>query len=157
MNSGTSRRDQIKMSEAEVQAFLEEQRTMSIATNGRDGRPHLVAMWYAFLAGVPSFWTFAKSQKVLNLRRDPRITCMVEAGETYDQLRGVELVARAEIIEEAAEVQRFGVAEFERYQNTRVTEALMPQVRLMANKRVVVKIHTERVVSWDHRKLAGGY
>jgi PPOX class probable F420-dependent enzyme len=152
-----SRRAQIKMSEAEVDAFLEEQRTMSIATIGRDGRPHVVAMWYAFLDGVPSFWTFAKSQKVLNLRRDPRITCMVEAGETYDQLRGVELVAQAEIIEDPAEVQRFGIVEFERYQNTNVTEALMPQVRMMANKRVVVKIHTERVVSWDHRKLGGTY
>jgi len=152
-----SRRDQIKMSEVEVQAFLEEQRTMSIATIGRDSRPHVIAMWYAFLDGVPSFWTFAKSQKVLNLQRDPRITCMVEAGDTYDQLRGVELVARAEIIEDAAEVQRFGVAEFERYQNTKVTEALMPSIRQMANKRVVVKIHTESVVSWDHRKLAGTY
>ena len=157
MNSGTSRRDQIKMSEAEVEAFLEDQRTMSIATVGRDGRPHLVAMWYAFLDGVPSFWTFAKSQKVVNLRRDPRITCMVEAGDTYDQLRGVELVARAEIIEDAEEVQRFGVAEFERYQNTKVSEALMPSIRQMASKRVVVKIHTERVVSWDHRKLGGTY
>jgi len=152
-----SQRDQIKMSEAEVQAFLDEQRTMSIATIGRDGRPHVVAMWYAFLDGVPSFWTFAKSQKVVNLRRDPRITCMVEAGDTYDQLRGVELVARAEIVEDAAEVHRFGVREFERYQNTKVTEALMPSVRQMANKRVVVKIHTERVVSWDHRKLGGTY
>jgi PPOX class probable F420-dependent enzyme len=152
-----SRRDQIKMSEAEVEAFLEDQRTMSIATIGRDGRPHVIAMWYAFLGGVPSFWTFAKSQKVLNLRRDPRITCMVEAGDTYDQLRGVELVARAEIIEDPEEVERFGIAEFERYQNTKVTEALMPQVRQMANKRVLVKIHTERVVSWDHRKLGGTY
>ena len=151
------RRDQIKMSEAEVQVFLEEQRTMSIATIGRDGRPHVIAMWYTFLDGVPSFWTFAKSQKIVNLRRDPRISCMVEAGETYDQLRGVELVALAEIIEDAEEVQRFGVAEFERYQNTKVTEALMPSVRQMANKRVVVKIHTERVVSWDHRKLGGTY
>jgi len=157
VSSGTSRRAQIKMTEAEVQAFLEEQRTMSIATIGRDRRPHVVAMWYAFLDGVPSFWTFAKSQKVVNLRRDQRITCMVEAGETYDQLRGVELVARAEIIEDAEEVQRFGIAEFERYQNAKVTEALMPQVRLMANKRVVVKIHTERVASWDHRKLGGTY
>ena len=152
-----SRRDQIQMTASEVEAFLEEQRTMSIATVGRDGRPHVVAMWYAFLDGVPTFWTFAKSQKVLNLRRDSRITCMVEAGDTYDQLRGVELVARAEIIEDLEEVQRFGVAEFERYQNTKVTEALMPQVRLMANKRVVVKVHTERMVSWDHRKLGGGY
>jgi PPOX class probable F420-dependent enzyme len=152
-----SRRDQIKMSEAEVQAFLEEQRTMSIATIGRDGRPHVVAMWYAFLDGVPSFWTFAKSQKVVNLRRDARVTCMVEAGDTYDQLRGVELVARAEIVEDSTEVQRFGIVEFERYQNMKVTEALMPQVMQMANKRVVVRIHTERVVSWDHRKLGGTY
>jgi PPOX class probable F420-dependent enzyme len=130
---------------------------MSIATIGRDGRPHVIAMWYAFLDGVPSFWTFAKSQKVVNLRRDPRITCMVEAGETYDQLRGVELVAQAEIIEDPAEVQRFGILEFERYQNTKFTEALMPQVQRMTNKRVVIKIHTERVVSWDHRKLGGTY
>jgi PPOX class probable F420-dependent enzyme len=152
-----SRRDQIKMSEAEVQTFLDEQRTMAVATIGRDGRPHVVAMWYAFMDGVPSFWTFAKSQKIVNVRRDPRITCMVEAGETYDQLRGVELVARAEIIEDPDEVQRFGVLEFERLQNTKMTEALMPQVLRMASKRVVVKIRTERVVSWDHRKLGGTY
>jgi len=152
-----SRRDQIKMSVAEVQAFLKEQRTMSIGTIGRDGRPHVVAMWYAFLDGVPSFWTFAKSQKVVNLRRDPRMTCMVEAGDSYDQLRGVELIAQAEIIADAAEVQRFGVLEFERYQSTKVTEALMPSILRMANKRVVVKIHTERVVSWGHRKLGGTY
>ena len=152
-----SRREQIKMTEGEVEAFLEEQRTMAIATIGRDGRPHVIAMWYAFLDGVPSFWTFAKSQKVLNLRRDPRITCMVEAGDTYDQLRGVELVASAEIVEDEAEVVRFGVAEFERYQGIKVSEAILPQVQRMANKRVVVKIHAERVVSWDHRKLGGTY
>jgi PPOX class probable F420-dependent enzyme len=152
-----SRRDQIKMAEEEVAAFLEEQRTMAIATIGRDGRPHVVAMWYAFLDGTPCFWTFAKSQKVLNLRRDPRITCMVEAGDTYDQLRGVELVATAEIVEDPAEVLRFGVAEFERYQGIKVSEAILPQVERMANKRVVVMIRAERVVSWDHRKLGGAY
>lgn len=152
-----SRRDQIKMTPEEAEAFLQEQKTMSIATIGKDGRPHLVAMWYAFLDGVPCFWTFAKSQKVVNLRRDPRITCMVEAGETYDQLRGVELIARANIIEDKSEVIRFGVAEFERYQGMKVNEALLPQVQRMANKRVVVKIEVERVVSWDHRKLRGTY
>ena len=152
-----SRRDQIKMSESEVAAFLEEQRTMAIATIGRDGRPHVIAMWYAFLDGIPCFWTFAKSQKVVNLWRDPRITCMVEAGDTYDQLRGVELVATAEIIEDETEVVRFGVEEFERYQGIKVSEAILPQVQRMANKRVVVKIHAERVVSWDHRKLGGTY
>jgi len=145
------------MTPEEVEAFLQEQKTMSIATIAKDGRPHLIAMWYAFLDGVPCFWTFAKSQKVVNLRRDPRITCMVEAGKTYDQLRGVELIARANIIENEDEVLRFGVAEFERYQGIKVTEALMPQVQRMANKRVVVKIEVERVVSWDHRKLGGTY
>lgn len=152
-----SRRDQIKMTPEEVDAFLQEQRTMSIATIGKDGRPHLIAMWYAFLDGVPCFWTFAKSQKVVNLRRDPRITCMIEAGDTYDQLRGVELIARANITDDEAEVLRLGVAEFERYQGIKVNEALLPQVTRMASKRVVVKIEVERVVSWDHRKLGGTY
>ena len=152
-----SRRDQIKMTPEEVDAFLQEQRTMSIATIGKDGRPHLIAMWYTFLDGVPCFWTFAKSQKVVNLRRDPRITCMVEAGDTYDQLRGIELIAHANITDDEAEVLRFGVAEFERYQGIKVNEALLPQVQRMANKRVVVKIEVERVVSWDHRKLGGTY
>lgn len=152
-----SRRDQIKMTPEEVDSFLQEQRTMSVATIQRDGRPHLVAMWYAFLDGVPCFWTFAKSQKVINLRRDPRITCMIEAGDTYDQLRGVELVGHATIVEDEAEVVRFGVVETERYQGIKVTEAAMPQVTRMANKRVVVKIEVERIVSWDHRKLGGTY
>lgn len=152
-----SRRDQIKMSEAEVEAFLEEQRTMSVATIGRDGRPHLIAMWYAILDGAPCFWTFAKSQKIVNLRRDPRITCMVEAGDEYSDLRGVELVGHAEMTEDEDEVLRFGVAQWERYQGIKVGEATLPAVKKMAAKRVVVKIIIERVVSWDHRKLGGAY
>ncbi len=152
-----SRRDQIKMTDAEVQAFLEEQKTMAIATIGPSGRPHVIAMWYAFFDGVPTFWTFAKSQKVVNLRRDPRITCMVETGDTYAELRGVELVAHARIIEDPAEVVRFGIVEFERYQGRKVTDALLPGVERMAQKRVLVQIEVEKVVSWDHRKLGGTY
>lgn len=152
-----SNRDLIRMTEAEVEAFLQEQRTMSIATIGRDGRPHLIAMWYAFLDGVPCFWTFAKSQKVVNLRRDPRITAMVEAGDVYNELRGVEIIAQADITDDAGEVLRFGVAEFERYQGVKMTEALLPGVKKMAAKRVVVKLRIERIVSWDHRKLGGRY
>jgi PPOX class probable F420-dependent enzyme len=152
-----SNRDLIRMTEAEVEAFLQEQRTMSIATIARDGRPHLIAMWYAFLDGVPCFWTFAKSQKVVNLRRDPRITAMVEAGDTYAELRGIELIGHAEITGEEDEVLRFGVEEFERYQGVKMTEALLPGVKKMAAKRVVVKIRADRIVSWDHRKLGGRY
>ncbi len=152
-----STRDKIRMTEAEIDAFLEEQRTMSVATIGADGRPHVVAMWYAFVDGALCFWTFAKSQKVVNLRRDDRITCLVEDGDVYANLRGVELVARAHISDDEDEVLEFGLAESERYQNMPVNDAMIAAVKKMANKRVVVRLEIERVVSWDHRKLSGGY
>jgi PPOX class probable F420-dependent enzyme len=145
------------MTEAEVDAFLREQRTLSVATVGASGRPHLVAMWYAFVNGQIGFWTFAKSQKVVNLRRDPRITCLVEEGDDYPNLRGVELVATARLVDDPAEVLRFGIVQFERYQGVPVTEATRPVVVNMSNKRVVVYLEIERVVSWDHRKLGGKY
>src|SRR5438270_11707625 len=93
-------RDRIKMSDEEIDAFLHERHSMSIATIGADGRVHLVAMWYGFLDGAPAFETYQKSQKVVNLRRDPRLTCMVEDGETYETLRGVELVGTGEVVED---------------------------------------------------------
>ncbi|HVP05972.1 MAG TPA: PPOX class F420-dependent oxidoreductase [Dehalococcoidia bacterium] len=145
------------MTDAEVDAFIEQQRTMAVATIGRDGRPHLVAMWYAILDGIPCFWTFAKSQKVVNLRRDPRITCLLEDGDEYSELRGVELVGHAEMTDDEDEVLRFGVAQWERYQGVKVNDALLPAVKKMAAKRVVVRIMVDRVVSWDHRKLGGAY
>ena len=130
---------------------------MAVATIGADGRPHVVAMWYAFVDGALCFWTFAKSQKVVNLRRDSRITCLVEDGDVYANLRGVELVARAHITDDEDEVIKFGIAESARYQNVPVNEAMIAAVKKMANKRVVVRLEVERVVSWDHRKLSGGY
>jgi PPOX class probable F420-dependent enzyme len=152
-----SRRDQIKMSPEEVESFLHEEKTMSIATISPDGRPHVVAMWYAWVDGELAFWTFGKSQKVMNLRRDPRITCMVEAGDTYADLRGVELIAKARIVEDPAVVIKFGIEEFERYQGVKVNETTGPGVERMAQKRVVILIDVEKVVSWDHRKLGGTY
>ncbi len=152
-----STRDKIRMTEAEVDAFLEEQRTMAVATIGSDGRAHVVAMWYAFVDGALCFWTFAKSQKIVNLRRDNRITCLVEDGDVYTNLRGVELIARAHISDDEDEVIKFGVAAFKRYQNMPVDDAAIAGVKKMANKRVVVRLEIERVVSWDHRKLGGKY
>ncbi len=152
-----STRDKIRMTEAEVDAFLEEQRTMAVATIGADGRPHVVAMWYAFVDGALCFWTFAKSQKIVNLRRDDHITCLVEDGDVYANLRGVELIARAHISDDEDEVIKFGVAASARYQNLPVNDATIAGVKMMAKKRVVVRLEIERVVSWDHRKLAGGY
>ena len=149
-----SKRKQIEMSDAEVAQFLREGHTMSVATNGRDGYPHLVAMWYGFLDGKPAFWTYARSQKTRNLERDNRITCMIEDGKSYDQLRGVMLAGRATIFRDAETVMKVGASVYERY-NGPLTDETRPMVQLMGRKRVAVCIEVERVVSWDHRKLDG--
>lgn len=150
---GVKQRDVIRMSETEVSEFLNGRHTMSVATIGPDGRVHLVAMWYGFLDGAPAFETKAKSQKVLNLRRDPRLTALVEDGDRYEVLRGVELVGTGEIIEDHDRMWPLGISVFERYQGGTYTEEMRPFVETMLAKRVVVKLHVERVVSWDHRKL----
>jgi len=152
-----SRRNQIVMTPEEVDVFLREQRTMSVATVGADGRPHVVAMWYGFIDGAPAFWTYGKSQKIVNLRRDPRITCLIEDGDAYGELRGVELVADAALIEDPERVLAFGVQLTERYQGIKVNEAAMPALQKSAAKRVVVRLDVKRTVSWDHRKLGGVY
>src|SRR5438874_7585560 len=92
-----NRRNQIRMNDEEIRAFLEEQRTLQVATIDRDGYPHLVAMWYVLINDEVVFWTYAKSQKAVNLRRDPRLTCLVEAGVRYEELRGVQIKGRAVI------------------------------------------------------------
>ena len=152
------RRQQIIMTEAEVTAFLDEQRVLNVATNGPTGHPHVVAMWYAMLEGKPSFWTFAKSQKIVNLRRDPRITALAESGETYDELRGVELVGTARLVEDGDELFTLGRAVAVKYQGeAALSDEARPFLEAQVRKRVGVVIDVERVVSWDHRKLAGGY
>jgi PPOX class probable F420-dependent enzyme len=151
---GVNQRDKIKMTQDEIDAFLQQRQSMSMATIDQNNRIHLVAMWYGFLEGAVAFETKAKSQKVQNLRRDPRLTVMVEAGDVYDELRGVELAGRGEIVEEPDRIWELGVSVFERY-NAPYTEEMRPFVEIMLRKRVVVKLHVERVVSWDHRKLKG--
>lgn len=94
------RRNSIVMTPEEIDAFLHERQSMSVATFGPDGGIHLVAMWYGFLGANPAFETYTKSQKVLNVRRDPRVTVLVEDGETYEELRGVEIVGHAVIHED---------------------------------------------------------
>lgn len=150
---GVKQRDQIRMTQEEIDAFLAETHTMNCATVNHDGTIHLVAMWYGFLEGCPALETKAKSQKVANLRRNPQITCLVEEGTTYDQLVGVEIVGRAEIIDDPERMFELGISVFERHNNVQYTPEMKPFVDQMLNKRVVVKIIPERYVSWDHRKL----
>ncbi|MCP2287403.1 pyridoxamine 5'-phosphate oxidase family protein [Nocardia amikacinitolerans] len=149
---GVNQRAQIVMTDAEIAEFLERGRIATLATLGPQGRPHLTAMWYALIDGEIWFETKAKSQKAVNLRRDPRVTCMVEAGQTYDQLRGVSIEGHAEIIDDPEKLFAVGVSVWERYTGP-YSEEVRPLVENMLNKRVAVRVVPERVRSWDHRKL----
>jgi PPOX class probable F420-dependent enzyme len=151
---GTNQRAAITMTEEEITSFLEQSRTGTMATNGPGGIPHLIAMWYGLIDGKVYFETKAKSQKAANLRRDPKIAFMVEAGDSYDQLRGVSIEGTAHIIDDldSDEYWAAGISVFERYQGA-YTDEMKPFVEIMMNKRLVVRIDPERVRSWDHRKL----
>ena len=151
-----SRRDQIRMTNEEIDQFLQGRHTLNVATYNHDGTIHLVAMWYGFVDGDIVFETFAKSQKVQNLRRDPRITVLVEDGDQYEELRGVEMVGRAEIIEDWDAIVDVARSVLRRYHDL-PPEDIDGAAEFMAQKRVGVRIRTDRVVSWDHRKLSGGY
>jgi PPOX class probable F420-dependent enzyme len=151
------RRDLIRMSDEEVDALLHERQSMSVATLGPDGGIHMVAMWYGFIDGAPAFETYAKSQKILNLRRDPRITVLVETGDQYDSLRGVELVGKGVILEDEASVMTVARSVVERYFPVANDADLDAVAAGLANKRVAVKVEVEKIVSWDHSKLGGGY
>jgi PPOX class probable F420-dependent enzyme len=151
-----SRRDQIRMSEAEIEEFLAGRHTMNVASFNHDGTIHLVAMWYAMLDGDPVFWTFGKSQKIKNLQRDPRITMLVETGEEYSELMGVEIVGQATVLTDHDDIMAIGEAVYARYFGE-VTDEVRPFVELTGAKRFGVRVKTDNVVSWDHKKLEGAY
>ena len=151
-----SRRDLIRMNDEEIQAFLQEQRLVQIATIDHDGWPHLIAMWYVLIDGQIAFWTYAKSQKVVNLRRDARLTCLIETGERYDELRGVQVKGRAIISDDHEIVQRIGEAIWERFTGP-LNENTRRMVEAQAAKRVAVFMEPVGIVSWDHKKLGGAY
>ena len=149
---GTNQRSQIVMSDTEIADFVTNSRTGTLATVGADGQPHLVAMWYGVVGGEIWLETKIKSQKAVNLRRDPRFTFMIEDGDTYDTLRGVSFEGTAEITDDPDTVFRVGVSVWERYTGPYADE-MKPAVDMMMNKRVAVRLITTRTRSWDHRKL----
>lgn len=147
------------MSDAELAAFLDEQRTVIVATNGRDGWPHLMPLWFTMRAGELWAWTYARSQKVRNLERDARASWQVEAGASYEQLRGVMVKARVELHRDVETTLAFGIELFSRYTGA---DPLPAEVRAMleaqAPKRVAMRfVAAEPPVTWDHRKLGGVY
>jgi PPOX class probable F420-dependent enzyme len=147
-----NQRAEIVMSHDEIVEFLHQQRSSTVATYGPQGQIHLVGMWYAVRENTVWFETKRKAQKVVNLRRDPRLSFLVEAGQTYDQLRGVALEGRGVIVEDPDVVWDVCVDIFNRY-NGEYSEEMKPFVEFMAKNRVVVRLDTDRVRSWDHRKL----
>ena len=149
---GVNQRAQITMSDEEIAAFVQQQRTATMATVGPTGMPHLVAMWFAVIDGAIWFETKAKSQKATNLRRDDRLAVMIEDGQTYDTLRGVSFEGRGVIVDDPDALWAVGVSVWERYTGP-YTDEMKPFVEVMLNKRVAVRVDIERTRSWDHRKL----
>ncbi|BDX29508.1 PPOX class F420-dependent enzyme [Mycobacterium antarcticum] len=150
---GKNERSKIVMSDDEIVEFIDHSRTATMATLSAAGRPHLVAMWYAVLDGEIWFETKAKSQKAVNLRRDPRLTVMIEDGSTYDSLRGVSIDAEAEIVDSDPDLLlRVGISVWERYTGP-YTDDMKPFVDQMMNNRIAVRVVPSRTRSWDHRKL----
>jgi PPOX class probable F420-dependent enzyme len=155
-----SRRDQIKMSEAEVGAFLDEERTVVCATIGRDGYPHLMPLWYVVRDGELWSWTFAKSQKVRNLERDPRATLQVEAGTDYAQLRGVMLKCDVTIHRDTDKVVELALELYARYRpggpggSGVLDDSVREMILAQAPKRVALQFAERSRATWDHRKLS---
>jgi hypothetical protein len=153
-----SRRDQIKMTAAEIAAFLDEQRIVVVATNGRDGFPHQMPLWYVVRDGELWGWTYAKSQKVRNLERDPRATTCIESGVRYDELRGVMCKTRVVLHRELEVVAGIGADLFARYAAGSVDDSFLDAARAQAPKRVGLQFVVEgEPATWDHGKLGGTY
>lgn len=152
-----SRRSQIAMTPPQVAAFLEQQKVVICATNGPRGWPHLMPLWYTVRGDDIWTWTYAKSQKVRNLERNPRATLQVEDGEQYQELRGVMIEAETVVHREIGLVADFGAELFTRYGTGATGPEFLEAVRAQAAKRVALQFIPQRTASWDHRKLGGVY
>jgi PPOX class probable F420-dependent enzyme len=148
-----SRRDQIRMTDDEVVAFLAEHKVVTVATIGPNGRPHLMPLWYVPDGTTLTGWTYAKSQKTKNLERDPRATLQVEDGIEYAELRGVMMECDVELDRDA---KPYGMELFRRYAGA-LDHEIEPLVESQAGKRVGLRFTPTRIVSWDHSKLGGTY
>ncbi len=130
---------------------------MQVATLGRDGSPHLTTLWFAVVDGAISFETFTKSQKVVNLKRDPRIAVLFEAGTAYNELRGVSINGVADLYSDPEEVHHIAKAVMIRNNPEVPAGSIDDAVKQLAAKRSAVVVRPQKVVSWDHRKLGGSY
>ena len=145
------------MTPDEMRTFLDEGRDLQVASVNADGTPHLVTMWYLRDGEDLLFWTYAKSQKVVNVRRDPRATVLVATGEKYEELKGVSITGSTTVVDDLDEVLAFGEKVYEKYWGPIDNDLVREGVRTMGAKRVVVRVTPVKTTSWDHSKLAGVY
>jgi PPOX class probable F420-dependent enzyme len=154
-----SRRDQIKMTDEEADAFLADARVVVVATNGHDGFPHLMPLWFFIRDGDVWAWTYAKSQKVRNLERDPRATLQVETGTEYQELRGVMLKCDVTLVRDTEQVAEIGLEIFRKYSGGaggQLADEVREMVLNQARKRVAMRFCERERATWDHRKLGTG-
>ena len=144
-----NQRNSIKMTPEQALAYLAAHHSCALASNGHDGYPHVVAMWYTVKDGTIMMTSYARAQKIVNLRRDPRATVLVESGATYKELSGVMVRGRVELVE--------GPAALAEVLNLTGADPDNPAAVRRAQKRVVMRFHPERWASWDHSKIAGDY
>jgi PPOX class probable F420-dependent enzyme len=150
------RRDQVTMTDAELSEFIESQKTIQVATINKDGTPHLVPLWFAVVDGDIVLETFTKSQKIVNLDRDPRLTVLLEDGDVYEELRGATIYAKAELVRDVDRVHALHMAVLRR--NTELPEDVLEKASAaMAAKKTAIIVKRQRCFSWDHRKLGGVY
>jgi PPOX class probable F420-dependent enzyme len=154
-----SRRDQIKLTDSERSDLIESERIVVVSSLGPRGWPHVMPLWYVPRDGEIWVWTYAKSQKVKNLERDPRATLLIETGTEYSELRGVQIEAEAELIRDLEPVVEFAKELTIRYSEgiESVEGDAAAGLRAQAPKRVAIHFHPTRVASWDHSKLGGVY
>jgi len=144
-----NQRNSIKMSPEQALAYLASRHNCAFASNGHDGYPHVVAMWYTVKNGAIMMTSYARAQKIVNLRRDPRATVLVESGARYKELSGVMVRGRVELID--------GPAALAEALSLTGADPNNPAAVHRAQKRVVMRFHAERWSSWDHSKIVGDY
>ena len=155
-----SRRELISMTEEERLVFLRSQKTITIISNGVDGYPHPMPMWFTVDAdGSVRMSTFRKSQKVKNVQRDPKVSLLAEDGEEYAELRGIHISGSCEIVDDLRAVQDtlVNITGGEAAASQQAREGMYKVIEATAAKRVMLRIKPEKIVSWDHRKLSGKY
>jgi PPOX class probable F420-dependent enzyme len=152
------RRKTISLTPDEQQRYLDGSHTIILTSLDRHGYPHSIAMWYVVDPdGAVVMTTFAKSQKTLNLRRDPRCALLLESGRTYEELKGLLIRGRAAVEQDEEKVLDALERVHRKYGTPGPGGSLREAMRAQARKRVVIRVRPERVSSWDHRKLAGAY